>query len=300
MSDYRIRLSGLDFGLRLTADPGLEDELPTALEATRDIFLDIEEAAPDAEVIARADVHRLAEGWRLTLEDSRSVTYPDPNHVSRSLEAELEKAFLEHPTSRLLLHGGSVVRGHAACAFMASADRGKTTSALHCLELGAGFLTEEVTTVDVESWEVAPHLRSLSTGSAHLERLSERFPLKAGRLKVFDGLEARYVPSRLHRAPAQLRVIVIPTYDPDGVNGLTDANAADVLTEMLGYCFEPRQDHEQFVDGMIALLCRCRILRLRYRDSGAARDLLTGLTEMLDAEGGLSDLSGLSGSLEEG
>ena len=68
-------------------------------------------------------------------------------------------------------------------------------------ELGAAFLSEEVTAVEVGSREIVPHLRSLTTAPAHVRRLVERFPLTAGRVWVLNDTEAIYVPSRSRRTP---------------------------------------------------------------------------------------------------
>ena len=72
-----------------------------------------------------------------------------------------------------------------------------------------------------------------------------------------------------------------PNRVPTRLSKWLEVKAAEVLPEMLGYCFEPRQEHERFVDGLIGLLGRCRILRFRYRGVASAREMLAELSAEL-------------------
>ena len=225
----------------------------------------------------RYDIRQAEEEWCLTIDGSDAGRYPTPSQALFALEYDLEQLVVERSGQLIAFHAGAVVSNGNAVLIAGDSGAGKTTTTFNLIELGYEFLCEEVTLVDPSTRLVHPHPQSLAGTREFLDRMDAEQTPVAGTIVTLDSRFARYVPHRFARAPATVDTIVLPHFDPDASAWVETASAADVLTEVLGYCFPPTQGEEELFDGVIRLLESCRVARLFYADVASARRLLREL-----------------------
>jgi hypothetical protein len=193
------------------------------------------------------------------------------------LEFDLEGILVSGADDLLALHAGAVVIDEQTCLIAGSSDSGKTTTTFNLVELGYDFLCEEISLVEPATWRVLPYLQTLTLGDEVIQEAERSFPIKRGEVKPLGSSISRYRPNHFCKKPTPAGTILLPRYGSDVSPGLTDASPGDVLTEVLGYCFEPSRDDEYLFDNMIALLGECRIIRFHYDSMTSARQMLSEL-----------------------
>ncbi len=225
----------------------------------------------------RYNIRQAEDEWRLTIDGSDAGRYPTPSQVLFALEYDLELLVVERSGQLIAFHAGAVVSNGSAVLVAGDSGAGKTTTTFNLIELGYEFLCEEVALVDPSTRLVHPHPQSLAVTREFLDRMDAEQTPVAGTIVPLDSRFARYVPHRIARAPATVDTVVLPRFDPGTSAGLETVSAADVLTEVLGYCFPPAEGEEELFDGVIRLLESCRVVRLCYADVTSARRLLREL-----------------------
>ncbi len=190
-----------------------------------------------------------------------------------ALEYEVENRLVARCGDRIAFHAGGVEVGGRAHIIAGDADTGKTTSTLLLVELGHSFLCEEVALVDPESLAVEPHLRTLGLDASHLDAIAKDRPIERGTVDRLDDRLARYLPHKARLEPARLETIFLPLLRPGSGSHVAELDPAEVLPEILGYCFAPNVDQELFFERVIRLLESCRIVRIQFDGLATAREL---------------------------
>ncbi len=268
MTDVRLRLHGSLFDLRAPA---------AAIERLTLLFHpSVIEREPLAEPAAASfELRRVDGGWALLRGGRRTPlgTFPRSIYALLLLEHTIEELLLERLGDSLAFHAGAVVIDGGACLLAGAADRGKSSTTFQLTELGHAFLAEEIAAVAPDD-RVSPYPRSLGLDPRVIDELARTHPLALGRCDTLDDLLARYTPHRVSLEPAPLASIVLPAFRPGEPPAIERLRVDAVLTELLGYCFEPRGGHEAAIDRVIELASGRPLLRMRYPDAAAARRLL--------------------------
>lgn len=148
----RLEVAGLT--VRLTFGPGLEeiaDEVATLWEHLRAT----DSAEPPRIALDYALAGRTRTSGTLQLHAMPSATYTVSGHITREMIRSLIG-------TRLLLHAGAVVHPELGTVLLVGASgAGKSTSATQLGRTG-GYLTDELTILDPESFELSPYPKPVS------------------------------------------------------------------------------------------------------------------------------------------
>ena len=215
--------------------------------------------------------------WALYRNSEFLSQVPSPLQSVMNLEYDIETALLLHRGDWLAVHGGCVAVGDGVCLIAGDPEAGKTTTTFHLVELGHAFMSEEITFIDSGAGTVHPFPQSLALESAFIEEASRFFPLTGGDIHPLNPYLVRYAPKNVRFSPLKMTTILVPDRGPGASAGICSLGPGDFLTEFMGYCFEPKEGLERFMDSVIGLLEKCRILRLHYRDSAECRRQLQSL-----------------------
>ncbi len=225
-------------------------------------------------------VRELDGGWVVLRDGTPVMESSRLASTVQALEYEVERVLLPMLTDRVCLHAGCVEVNGRAALLAGLPNRGKTATTLQLVEMGHGFLCEEIAPVAAASFEVDPFPRGLGVTDAYLAELERHFPLAGGRVESLGGGQARYLPHRVVGHPLQAEWVLLPRFDSRATPAVERLHPEEILTEMLSYCFEPAMETETLVDALVGLLERCSLVRLTYRDPPSARRLLG---ELFDA-----------------
>ena len=228
---------------------------------------------------ARFEITTARGRWALLCNGELEREFADPYLALLAFEYQLETRVVRLCRRLLAVHAGAVATSAGACIVAGNPDQGKTSTTFQLVELGHRFLSEEITLVDPLDYEVHPYLQTLNVGLPFLEDFRRTFHVEHGDLHDLHPEFLRYVPHRPAVAPAPLHTVLLPRYAADSKTWLEELGADDVVTEFLGYCFEPNIDAETLYDAVIRVLARCRLLRLTYDCAEAARAVLADLFE---------------------
>lgn len=179
------------------------------------------------------------------------------------LEEAIENLLIRAVEDWVAFHAGAVNIQGTGCLIAGDPDTGKTTTTLNLIEMGQVFLCEEVAPVEPDACLVHPHPQVLTLSRAYAEIYRSSYPVRNGTLKTFGKHMARYYPSKAGPDPVQLKTILIPSYAPGKTPGIDALSAADVFTELLGYCFPPNGGEEHLFDAVIKICENVRIFRVR-------------------------------------
>ena len=169
-----------------------------------------------------------------------------------------------------------MVTATGACLAAGSADSGKSSTTLQLVELGHLFLAEEIAAIDSRA-RVLPHLQTLAIDPRVSDEIAAERRLEPGRIERVDELLHRYVPDAVAAGPVPLATVLLPRYRPGRPPRIEELRLEAVLTELLGYCFEPPGDPEPAIDRILAVASGARLIRLEYPDASTARRLLREL-----------------------
>ena len=222
-----------------------------------------------------ADFSLAVEGERWLLRHGGETRGPlrGALEAAYALEHEVESGLVAGSGGRIALHAGGIEEAGRAHLVAGDPDSGKTTSTLLLVELGHRFLCEEVALIDPDSLAVEPHPRSLGLDRRFLDELARRRPLERGRVDRLDDHHARYAPHSPCLEPARLATIFIPRLRPGRTPGVEEVDPAQALPEILGYCFPPTAEPEEFFDRVIRMLESCRVARVRFDSVETASSL---------------------------
>ena len=193
------------------------------------------------------------------------------------LEEEIENALIRAVGDWVAFHAGAVEMEGGACLIAGNPDTGKTTTTLNLIEMGGMFLCEEVAPVNPPTPLVHPYPQVLTLGRTGAEEYLSLYPFRNGKLMIVDSQTARYHPFEAASDPVPLRTILIPGYDPSGTSRAEELLPAEVVTELLGYCFPPNGDEEQLFDSVIRICEKARIFRIRSVSLQSMRECLKEL-----------------------
>lgn len=270
MSGARLELPG--YSCYIEADSGVLDVLeqfyPRSLTATH-------HPKPTEETFA---IVHSGSGWELQRDGEPTGTFQTVGYAALALENQVETEVTAADSGLLALHAGAVATSRGAWLIAGDPDSGKTSSTFQCLQLGQGFLCEEVALYDPGSHTVTPYPQTLALEARFVERFERHFPVVNGRLWPLDSTIVRFVPEKAPTEPVGVDSLLLPRYSPGKAPRVESLTPPDVLTELLGYCFEPTATGEEYLfDAMIALLSKTRVLRLTYGDLRAAREIYRSL-----------------------
>lgn len=190
------------------------------------------------------------------------------------LEEDIEKTLIRAIGNWVAFHAGAVKMDSAACLIVGDPDAGKTTTTLNLIEMGHTFLCEEVAPMNPATRLVHPYPQVLTLSRAYAEAYLSLFPVQNGELTIVDSRTARYHPFEAGSGPASLKTILIPEYDASRTSGVAELQPANVLTELLGYCFPPNGDEEDLFDAVIRICVNARIFRIRSHSPKSLRECL--------------------------
>lgn len=238
---------------------------------------------------AGAAVHHYEAAW----DGSRGVLRRDGDHLGEftdptalmfALEEDLEVLLISRLGNWIGLHAGSVALQGRAIVTVGHPDTGKTTTTMQLIELGLTMLSEEVTPIDPELHLVHPFPHNLTLARHYAEAFANLYPVTHGALTYHGADMARYAPLATHSTPATPVAFLFPAYHPANTPQLVEVSPADVLTELLQYCFAPRTGDEQLYESVIRVVERCRVFRLQTNSIESARALLNSVITRLLAE----------------
>lgn len=226
-------------------------------------------AVGPAEVALAVDGDR----WQLQHGDRASGPLTGLLQAVFALEHAIESTLIADCRDRIALHAGGVVVAGRAHLVAGYPDAGKTTSTFQLLELGHGFLCEEIALVEPHTLAVAPHLRTLGLDNRYLDEYARAWRIERGEVHRLDDQLARYLPDRVCLEPARLETLFLPRFRPGERPRVEELDAAEVLPELLGYCFAPAVEEELLFDRVIAMLGSCRVVRVQFDGIATARAL---------------------------
>ncbi len=241
------------------------------------------ELESDAEESIAARFELVAEDGAWTLRNAEDAaplgTFEEPILALLRLEHELEARRLAARDEReIAFHAGAVVTPAGACLVAGTADVGKSSTTLQLVELDCPFLAEEIAIVDTDG-RVVPHLQTLAIDPRVTAEIEQEHPIRRGRIEVVASLLERYLPDRVSHEPSPLATVVLPSYQPGGAPLLERVTVEDVVTELLGFCFEPLGEPEATIDRVVELAGGVQLWRLQYPDAPTARRLLLRLLD---------------------
>ena len=263
------RLQTLDLGGQAFAI----DAPPQALEVLDDFFPGGILPEPPSPSARRFSIESIGEFWRLSCDGALVADRSQLVHVATCLEHEAGQVVLENLGDRVGFHAGAVEVGGKAVLVAGLADQGKSSTTLQLLEMGHAFLCEEIALYEPHSGCIAPYAQSVAVVGSFLDELRHHFPVTGGLREVSAG-NFRYLPERFADGPVPVASILLPRYAPQEPPELTRLRAEDCLVDVLGYCFAPRMEQEQFLDALISLLERVPVTRMVYDGVFSARRLL--------------------------
>ena len=218
-----------------------------------------------------------ADVWHLEYNGSSLGAFARPSAALLALEYRIETDVAGVDDGRIAIHAGAVATTNGAWLLAGDPDSGKTSSTFQLLELGQSFLCEEIAIYDPVRREVHPYLQTLSLNRRYVDLYRSSRSVEAGSVHELDENLSRYLPHRVETSPQRLSALLLPRYRPHAIAGIEELPAAEALTEVLGYCFQPSAGEERLFDALIDLLDTVTVLRVTYRDMAEARDLYSGL-----------------------
>jgi hypothetical protein len=236
-----------------------------------------------------AVVHQYDAAWDgsrgvLCRDGDRLGEFADPTALMFALEEDLEVLLISRLGNWIGMHAGSVALQGRAIITVGHPDTGKTTTTMQLIELGLTMLSEEVTPIDPDLRLVHPFPHNLTLARHYAEAFSHLYPVTRGVLTYPGADMARYAPHATHGTPATPIAFLFPAYHPDHTPRLAEVSPADVLTELLQYCFAPHTGDEQLYDSVIRVVERCRVFRLQTNSIESARALLGSVITRLQVE----------------
>ena len=267
---------------KLSASLSLPDELADAFARNFSGAL-VEHPLTPAE--HAYDVRPSVGGLTLSRNRVALADFPSADPLMFALEEDLENSLIARLGSWVGFHAGAVALDDLAIITLGHPDTGKTTTTVQLVELGLELLCEEVTPVDPATGAVHPFPGILTFSRSYAERYVELYPIRRGELSVHGTDMARYRAHQVRRRPVQAGVFVFPAYDPSCTPGLEELSPAEVLADVFQYCFQPTVSDEQLFDGVIRVIERCRVFRMRTRDIASANAVLVELIELLNRPG---------------
>ena len=215
--------------------------------------------------------------WHLSLDGVDGRIFDSPEQLLLALEYEIENTVIGAVREQVALHAGAVAVNGQAIILAGNSGTGKSSTTFQLLELGHGFLCEEIALVDPESLDVLPYPQSISLNTAYTSDFESQRAIAGGRLEPSYGDLTRYIPLQACEQPLPAGTLLLPLYDPKLPAEAKEVPAGEVLAELLGYCFPPNGSEEELFDAIIGIAERLRILRLTYPDMLRARQLLAEL-----------------------
>ncbi len=244
-----------------------------AATALRQFFPAVTAAAADASP-ARWAIAAEGELWRLEEDGAAIGRFAAPAFAVAALEQRWVELVARSARRAIAFHAGAVEVFGSAVLIAGLAESGKTATTVQLVELGHTFVADEIAVVEAAGDRVRPFHRSPAVGASFVADLfSAADPAHGALVEPAPGL-ARYLPRRLARDGVAVSALLLPRYRRGAATVVEELAAAAVLTEVLGYCFEPAGEPERLVDALIAHLGRWSIRRLTYGDSTAARAAL--------------------------
>lgn len=181
-----------------------------------------------------------------------------------------------HPPPLVLLHAAAVVVGERTWVLPAVSGGGKSSMALALVELGARYLTDELTVFDgTRVWglpraiqfDPTPVERALPERLLAADRTTYLFRDRGGQSALpFVRVSPAQMPSEASRA-ASVRVALLVPSDDDGVD---DVAPTEALTSLL-------ESRRSPVEVDLGPLLHAPV-RVRWRDPRAAARLLVGMS----------------------
>ncbi len=280
MSEFLVALGESRFHLELSEDcAALLPAFYPAAQATGALEAPLAEHAMAIETLDASLVGTWTEASSGRAVEKR---FSGPEAAMFALEEAIELLVIADATNNLALHGGAVRTGPSACLILGDSNSGKSSTIFQLVELGAGFLCEEIALCDTRTWTAVPYPQSLALTEALLEEFASSFGITGRRHPLVPPI-VRYVP---HQLPGQgdetspVNRILLPRFRQGAPTSVSDLAPDQALTEVLGYSFQPNADAETHFDRMIALVERVQTFRLVYSSAAAARAALTELFEL--------------------
>jgi hypothetical protein len=203
--------------------------------------------------------------------------YSSSLETVRRLEEDIENTLISVLGDWPAFHAGAVKVNGFASLIVGDPDTGKTTTTFNLVEMGMGFMCEEVSPVDPQTLLVHPYPQTLSLSRAYAEEYLSIHPIRQGDLKLFDSDIARYRPFRAIDEPVPLKTILLPAFHPSGSPGIELLSPGEVFTELLRYCFPPNTDDERLFDSVIRICEESDIFRVRTNNIPSLQNLLIEL-----------------------
>lgn len=195
------------------------------------------------------------------------------------LEEAIERKVIADAKRLLALHGGAVATPVGACLLLGDSDSGKSSTTFQLLELGAGFLCEEISLCEPETWQVVPYPQTLTLSDSLLSEFTADLEPRGQLHRLLPGI-VRYRPDQLPDVGDRsepIERVLLPRFRAGVPTNLDPLSPDSALTEVLGYAFPPNVDTEVQFDRMIALLERVETLRFTYSSASTARAALAEL-----------------------
>ena len=231
-----------------------------------------------------ADFSLAADGDRWHLRHGERTTGPlrGARQAVFALEYEVQTSLVARCHDRIALHAAGIEVAGRAHLIAGDPDSGKSTSTFQLVELGHGFLCEEIALVDPHTLAVEPHLRTLGLDTGYLDEFASQRPIEHGEVDRLDDRLARYSPRKVSLEPARLATVFLPRFRPGRGRYVEVLDPGDALPEILGYCFTPNVEEEIFFDRVIGVLESCRIVRVQFDAIATARELWQDLLPLGD------------------
>lgn len=208
-------------------------------------------------------------------------TLVDTPQLARCAEHKINRCLVEALGGHLLLHAAGVSRRSAAILLPGKPGSGKTSLAARLVELGCGYITDELVIADFDSNRVMPFPKALTLKPGSFDA----FDHLATKPSNLDGHDVWYLcPERLRRGsvvqePSSIRLIVFPRYCAGSRTDVTHLSIGETVLGLFETAVNIARHKEHGLDHLIRIAQGARGYGLPFGDLDQACEAILGIVE---------------------
>ena len=234
------------------------------------VVADADADEPTFEIVLDSDRYRIVRN-----DDRSSFEVSAPSLVP-CLEAEITQFLVRTLSNRVLLHAACVTRGGRAVVMPGESGRGKTTLSATLVRRGCGYLSEELTLVDLSSRTITPFPKAFSLKPPSFGLLEGLVPDPAGAgsepIWHLDPEDLR--PGSVATEAAPVDWVVFPFFEAGTDLRLEALTPGETTLGLFENMVNVARHKAAGLDVLIAIAMNAAGYRLRFADPGRACDAI--------------------------